>query len=280
MEKFIVLVFIACVLLLIVSLIYLYAKSWRDKHESWKEKAKIEEKELHQSLKIVQSIDRFNHWIFKYSDEEFIAKYKNDSDGSVSSVRLASLKLYDQFIDLDERFFHISKGIYNLPSSFFSKVSMEAKETIDKIENSKKLMMEALRRKHISPNEAILTVRSKMKEFYELLRLPLSEIAILDRFAIENERKESIELLKNLKQKYNDLKLQPVKLDHVKTKDVKNAKKIELRKINSQIKKQQEKIKISAQDFKLRNYLSKHGEIQKVAKEYLKYIEEIRKPIQ
>ncbi len=279
MEKFIVLVFIACILLLIVSLFYLYVKSWREKHESWKEKANLEEKELYQSLKIVQSIDRFNHWIFKYSDEEFISKYKNDEDGSVSNVRLASLKLYDQFIDLDEKFFEISKGIYNLPNSFFSKVSLEAKEKIIKIENSKKLMMEALRRKHISPDEAILTVRAKMKDFYEMLRLPLSEIAILDRFAIENERKESLEYLKKLKQKARDLKLHPTKLDHVKTKDVKNSRKIEQRKVKSQINDQKKKIRYSSQDFKLRNYLSKHGEIQRVAEEYLKYIDEIMKPL-
>ncbi len=277
-HKLFTIVFIVCTVLLLISILLLALKVWRENHESWKEKAKLEEKELAFSLEVVKSIDQFNHWLFKYDDDVFVMKYKNDESGSVSAERLASLKLYDQFIDLDENFFKIRKGVYNLPTSFFSRLSMEANEEIIKIEESKKLMMEALKRRHITPDEAIMTVRTKMKDFYRLISLPLSEISILDRFAIENENNESLVLIKELNHKIKITKDDNSTYEHVKDSIVKESRKVKIRKYKNLIRDEKEKIRFRSKDFKLRNYLAKNGMIQKIAREYLLYLEEVKKP--
>ncbi len=281
MEIIILFVFLALIITLVVFLIL----NWLKEHESWKDQAKKEEKELRQSLLIVKSINQFNHWIFKYDDEEFIKHYRNDFSGSVSSDRLASLKLYDQFIDLGSSFFQVKNGIFNLPTSFFSKLSLEAKEEIEKIEQTKKLLLEALKRKHISSTEAILTVRNSMKKYYQLIALPLSEIANLEMKTIYDENQESNSIISHEKHKIDVIK--NTKMSERTTETVfgwskaktKRQQKKQVREYKNNIRIEKQKIKNRNKDLKLRKYLINHGDIQKTAREYLKYLQEIKKPI-
>ncbi len=229
---------------------------------------------------IVKSINKFNHWIFKFEDDDlFVERYKNDFSGSVSNDRLASLKMYDQFIDLGDSFFTIKSGIYNLPNSFFSKTSLEAKKEIEKIEQKKKLLLEAVKRRHITSTEAVLTVRNSMKLYYKLIAVPLAEIANLDMQTIFNENRESnfviemekerIKQLKNSK-KENTTEYMINKLSNKKR--IKESKRLisdHVRKINS-----------TSKDLKLRKYLIKHQEIQKTAREYLMYLRDLKAPLE
>lgn len=266
----ILIIFLALVLLLF----YFLFKKARDSHESWKDKARKEELELRQSMKIVQSIDQFNHWIFKYSDEEFVKHYKNTETGSVSQDRLASLKLYDKFIDLGESFFLIKKGIYNLPPSFFSPVSIEAYKELSKIEKKKRLLLEALNRKHITSTEAILTVRTSMKLYYNLICVPLSDIANLDIENIQDgdiKSKDRIDIAKRNIDKVNSSKTPT-------DKKLKIAYKRTVRDSNKLISHEKKEIKKRKDDFKLRSYLINHGDIQSTARRYLKYISDLKTP--
>ncbi len=281
MEVVIIIIFLLLVVTLIIYVVY----DWMQKHENWKDQAKREEKELRQSLLIVKSINQFNHWIFKYDDEEFIKHYRNDYSGSVSNDRLASLKLYDQFIDLGDSFFNIKNGVFNLPTSFFSKVSMEAKREIEKIEMQKKLLLEALKRKHVSSTEVILTVRNTMKKYYNLLAVPLSEIANLEMQTIYSENEESQSIIKQEKHRIEVIK--SVRMSEKTTETVfgwsksktkrKNKESVKLSK--QRIKEEKRKISKRNQDLKLRKYLINHGDIQKTAREYLKYLQDVKRPL-
>ncbi len=274
-------VFFALLIALIVFLII----GWIKEHESWKDQAKKEEKELRQSLLIVKSINQFNHWIFKYDDEEFIKHYRNDYSGSVSNDRLASLKLYDQFIDLGDSFFKVKDGIFNLPTSFFSKVSMEAKKEMENIEMQKKLLLEALKRKHVSSTEAILTVRNTMKKYYQLLAVPLSEIANLEMNTIYSENEESMSIISS--EKHRIAVIKNTRMSEKTTETIFDSSKAKAKRMNKQkikdskkiIREENAKIKKRNQDLKLRRYLIKHGDIQKTAREYLKYLQEVKRPL-
>ncbi len=282
MENFFNLLIIGLFLAVVTMLIIVIAKHFNREHYNWKEKAQQEEKELRQSLTIVKSIDQFNQWIFKYDDEEFVNVYKNDFSGSVSKDRLASLKLYDQFIDLGDAFFNVKNGIFNLPESFFSKISISAKREIEKIEEQKKLLLDALKRKHVSSTEAILTVRKSMKLYYNLISVPLSDIANLDIHLIEGVNKETQDLIRTEKEKIKLAKKHlkgttgflfwgDAKVKRSVKRSVRDSKKI--------IRHNEKLTKDRNTDLKLRRYLIKHGNIQKTAREYLTYIQSIKTPL-
>ncbi len=263
----------------IIALIGFLIRGWFHNDKNWRERARQEEKELRQSLRIVKSINKFNHWIFKFDDDDiFIERYKNNYSGAVSNDRLASLKMYDQFIDLGDHFFNIKNGVYNLPNSFFSKTSLEAKKEIEKIEQKKKLLLEAVKRRHITSTEAVLTVRQTMKLYYKLIAVPLTEIANLDMQTIFNENKESNFIIEMEKEK----------IKHIKNKKKENTTEYQINKLSNKrlirdskriISEHTKKIDSTKTDLKLRKYLIKHQEIQMTAREFLNYLQELRTPI-
>ncbi len=283
--KLTTLLLLAIIIGLIAFIMFYLIKNYLSESLSWKEKADLEEKELRQSLVIVKSINQFNHWIFKYDDEEFVKHYRNDESGSVSNDRLVSLKMYDQFVDLGDSFFKIKDGIYNLPTSFFSKTSLTVKDEIEKIEVKKKLLLHALKRKHISSTEAILSIRNSMKIYYKLIAIPLAEIANLDLQSIEDENKESISIIEHERVRIKTLK--STKMGSKTTESVfdwskqkaKRSLKRSVRESQRIISHEQKKIANRNSDIKLRKYLIKHEEVQKTAREYLKYLNEIMESI-
>ncbi len=266
---------------LVILTVYFLIKEYLSDALSWKEKAKLEEKELRQSLLIVKSINQFNHWIFKYDDEEFVKHYRNDNSGSVSNDRLVSLKLYDQFVDLGDSFFKIKDGIYNLPTSFFSKASLTAKEEIEKIEVKKKLLLHSLKRQHITSTEAILSIRNSMKNYYRLIMVPLAEIANLDMQSIHDENNESLSIIDQEKTRIKMIK--NTKMGSKTTESVYDWSKKKANRTHKRVVKESKRIinderaKISNRhaDLKLRSYLIKHADVQKTAREYLKYLHHI-----
>ncbi len=283
--KLTTLLLLAGILGLIAFTIFYVIKNYISEAMSWRERAELEEKELRQSLVIVKSINQFNHWIFKYDDEEFVKHYRNDETGSVSNDRLVSLKMYDQFVDLGDAFFKIKTGIYNLPTSFFSKTSLQVKDEIEKIEVKKKLLLHALKRKHISSTEAILSIRNSMKNYYKLIAIPLAEIANLDMKSIEDENKESLSIIEHERNRIKMLK--SAKMGSQTTESVygwskqktRRSQKRSIKESQKTIEHEQRKIGRRNSDIKLRKYLIKHEDVQKTAREYLKYLNEIMESI-
>ncbi len=283
--KLTTLLFFIAVIALVIAIIYYVIKTYLSVALSWKEKADLEEKELRQSLLIVKSINQFNHWIFKYDDDEFVKHYKNDFSGSVSNDRLVSLKMYDQFVDLGDSFFKIKSGIYNLPNSFFSKTAMTVKDEIEKIEVKKKFLLHSLKRQHISSTEAILSIRNSMKNYYKLILIPLAEIANLDMQSIQDENEESESIINHETTRIKVLK--GTKMGSKTTESVFDWSKQKARRLQKTTIKESQKIinaelkKIESRnaDLKLRKYLIKHEEVQRTAREYLKYLYEVMEKI-
>lgn len=193
-----------CGLLIVSSVSYVLFRYFEDKRRKQLKVLVTIEKSPREINKWIRKNYEWIEWIIKTDDNNILADFKNNIDGSVSEEKMKSLKLYREFeVVYENEWKDINQFFRLIPSHFVSSEYRRLLYQSLEVEKSVETSFYAFKEDHINSQEHILTLRKQTKELIRIIYLVVNELTKLDNqeFAESVAPSREVKLISSLRKR-------------------------------------------------------------------------------